>query len=105
MKTDYVAEAKVLKALSEPTRLQIIDILSCGELCACDILEKLSITQSTLSHHMKVLKECGLVHARKNSTWMHYSISKESFQTLERFIKTITHPKDDCICLPRHTDC
>ena len=58
---NYEENAKIIKALSDPNRLKIIDILSCGEKCACDILEHFDFTQPTLSHHMKVLMDCGLV--------------------------------------------
>lgn len=50
MKELYAYYTDVLKVISEETRLKIIDMLSCGEMCACEILEKLSITQSTLSY-------------------------------------------------------
>ena len=57
---DYVP---AIKALSDETRLRIIDMLSCGEMCACEILKQFSISQSTLSYHMKILTESGLVNA------------------------------------------
>lgn len=62
---DYERIAKILKALSDPKRLEIIDMLSCGELCACVILDSFKITQPTLSRDMKVLVEAGLVKKRK----------------------------------------
>ena len=65
MNQDYNANARIIKALSDPSRLKIVDILSCGEMCACDILEHFDFTQPTLSHHMKVLMECGIVECRK----------------------------------------
>ena len=58
---NYDENAKILKAVADANRLKIIDILSCGELCACDILENFDFTQPTLSHHMKVLADVGLV--------------------------------------------
>ena len=57
MEQKYIQNAKVLKALSDPKRLRIIDMLSCGEMCACKILEEFHITQPTLSHDMKVLMQ------------------------------------------------
>ena len=63
---NYDDSAKIIKALSDSGRLKIIDILSCGEQCACDILEQFEFTQPTLSHHMKVLMDCGLVESRKD---------------------------------------
>ncbi|MEL7598455.1 MAG: metalloregulator ArsR/SmtB family transcription factor, partial [Clostridiaceae bacterium] len=65
MDKNYEANAKIFKAVSDSNRLKIIDMLSCGEKCACDILENFEFTQPTLSHHMKVLIECGLVKSRK----------------------------------------
>ena len=57
----YIEGAKVFKALGDPKRTMIVDMLSCGELCACDILGKFEMSQSTLSHHMKLLCKSGLV--------------------------------------------
>lgn len=54
-----------MKALSDPKRVKILDIISCGELCACDILEQFDFTQPTLSHHIKVLVNAGLVNVEK----------------------------------------
>lgn len=53
---NYEEMSVILKALADPKRLKIIDLLSCGSLCACDILDHFEFTQPTLSHHMKVLK-------------------------------------------------
>ena len=62
---DYEEYAKMFKALSDPKRLKIVDMLSNGELCACKILEEFHITQPTLSHDMKLLCSAGLVIPRK----------------------------------------
>ena len=102
---DYTTEATVFKALSEPTRLKILDMLSCGEMCACEMLECLSITQSTLSHHMKVLIECELVSGRKDATWMYYSICRDRVEILHRFIDYLANTKEDCICGSIHMYC
>ena len=53
--------ALICKALSDPNRLKIVQMLSDGEKCGCKLLEAFEITQPTLSHHMKILEECGLV--------------------------------------------
>lgn len=102
---DYEAESKIFKALSEPTRLKILDILSCCEMCACNMLDSLSISQSTLSHHMKVLMDCGLVLGRKDATWMYYTIYPEQVEKLHQFLEFLTNPKEDCICKPHQTKC
>lgn len=71
------------KALSDPNRLKIVQLLSKGEKCACKLLEEFDITQPTLSHHMRILCECGLVDVRKEGRWAHYSIN---CQTLSSFV-------------------
>ena len=94
----YEEHSKLFKALSDPKRLMIIDMLSCGELCACIILEKFKITQPTLSHHMKILCDCGLVVGRKEGKWIYYSLNNESMQNFKNFLEAITTAKQDCIC-------
>ena len=71
--------ALVCKALGDANRLKIVKILSDGEKCACKLLEAFEITQPTLSHHMKILSECGLVNVRKEGKWSYYSLSCEVF--------------------------
>jgi len=94
----YKDNAVLLKALSDPNRLMIVDMLSCGELCACKILERLKILQPTLSHHMRVLRGCGLVNGRKEGKWMHYSLDGKKTQDIKNFLCAITTKKVKCIC-------
>ena len=94
----YTEYALLFKALSDPNRVMIVDMLSCGELCACKILEKFNITQPTLSHHMKILCDCGLVNGRKDGKWTHYSLNTENVLNFRAFLKEITTIKPDCIC-------
>lgn len=91
-------EINIFKALGDKNRLAILDMLSCGELCACDILEGLELTQPTLSHHMKILQNSGLVTGVKNGIWMNYSINREQIEEIIRFINYHTNYKEDCIC-------
>ena len=72
----------LLKALADETRLKIIDMLSDGELCACRILEYFEITQPTLSYHMKILCESGLVEGTRDGVWMRYSLNKKNLESL-----------------------
>jgi ArsR family transcriptional regulator, arsenate/arsenite/antimonite-responsive transcriptional repressor len=67
----------VLKALSDETRLRIINLLYEQELCVCDIIETLQITQTKASRHLSYLKNAGLVADRKYAQWVYYSFSKE----------------------------
>ena len=78
--------ALICKALGDSNRLQIVQMLSDGEKCACKLLEHFEITQPTLSHHMKILCECGLVEVRKEGKWSHYSLSCGTLAAFQRFI-------------------
>ena len=80
--SSYDETAKKLKALSDPKRLRIIDMLSCGELCACRILEAFSISQPTLSHDMRVLIEADLVKSRRQGKNIFYALNWEFFREL-----------------------
>ena len=77
MESIYSKCVPVFKALSDEKRLKIVDMLSCSEKCACDILESFSISQSTLSYHMKILVDSGLVQAVRDGAWMRYTLNKE----------------------------
>ena len=98
MEKNYEVNAKIFKALSDPNRIKIIDILSCGEKCACDILENFNFTQPTLSHHMKVLIECNLVVARKEGTWNYYTLNSVNANRLALFLMNIITNTEKCIC-------
>lgn len=94
----YKENTKVFKALSDPKRAMIVDMLSSGELCACQILEKFEMSQSTLSHHMKILCECGLVKGREEGKWTYYSLNEETIEKMKRFLDAISLKKENSIC-------
>lgn len=98
MQLKYEEYSQIIKALADANRLKIVDILSCGEMCACDILEYFEFTQPTLSHHMKILVECGIVNYRKNGIWSYYSLNIDNLNRLIEFFKNISTTKDECIC-------
>lgn len=74
------AQAQVFRALGDESRLQILDLLEDQEMCAADLLKLLPIVQSTLSHHMKILCEAGLVICRRQGRWSYYSVNKQLFE-------------------------
>ena len=74
---EYIKNAKIFKAFCDENRLKILKMLQSGEKCACNLLDDLNISQSTLSHHMKILCDSGVVTSRKDGKWTHYSISNE----------------------------
>lgn len=87
MKYSYAEYVPMFKALADETRLKILDMLSDEELCACHILENFNITQPTLSYHMKILTESGLVIGVRYGSWMKYSLNKEKIDDLKEILK------------------
>ena len=80
MEIDAKRTALIFKALCDENRIRILQLLQGGEKCACRLLEEMNITQPTLSHHMKILCDSGIVIGRKEGKWTHYSISQEGFK-------------------------
>lgn len=98
MEPVYTQTAKKLKALSDAKRLRIVDMLSCDELCACKILEAFHITQPTLSHDMKVLKEAGLITDRREGKNIYYKLNLKTLETTVNTLNKVFHKKENCIC-------
>ena len=94
MENKHLDNAQVFKAFCDENRLMILEMLQSGEKCACVLLEKLEITQPTLSHHMKILVDSGIVAARKEGKWTYYSFSKNgveyALELLNRLTSVIT---------------
>ena len=90
--------AIICKALGDCNRLQIVQMLSDGEKCGCKLLEAFQITQPTLSHHMKILCECGLVNDRKEGKWHHYSLNCETLCDFKHFIETLSCVREGGCC-------
>jgi len=86
----YKDDVKLIKALADENRLAILEMLQNEEKCACFILEELNISQPTLSHHMKILCDSGLVDSCKDGKWMHYSLSFEGCKKLRNFTDKYT---------------
>ncbi|NLN45114.1 MAG: winged helix-turn-helix transcriptional regulator [Clostridiaceae bacterium] len=85
------ADAAVLfKALSDETRLRIVELVARGEKCACDLLEAFQLTQPTISYHMKILCDAGLVRARKDGAWMRYTLDTQTTEALDRYLAVAT---------------
>ena len=80
--------ADILKALSDETRLRIINLLYVKELCVCDIVETLNITQTKASRHLQYLKNAGLVQDRKHAQWTYYSmIENKDIMFLDNLVR------------------
>ena len=94
----YKEFATIFKALSDETRLRVVDMLSCREMSACDILSNFTLSQSTLSYHMKILIEAKVVNARREGLWTKYSINDDTFNKMMEFIPELYKMKDKCVC-------
>lgn len=93
---DEIDLVLICKVLGDGNRLEIVKMLSGGELCACKILERFDITQPTLSHHMRALCDCGLVVARKEGRWSFYSLNCETFSTFTLFLSSLCSREGGC---------
>ena len=92
--------SRICKALADTNRLRIIQLLTHGERCGCELLEQLQITQPTLSHHMKTLEDCGLVSSRRKGKWSHYSLNCSQWTAFRDFIESIR-----CTCSADQEGC
>lgn len=82
--------ARWFHALSDETRLRIVDRLSDGEKCVCDLTDLLEAAQSRLSFHLKTLKDAGILKDRRDGRWVYYSLNPEVVEDLERFVCSLT---------------
>ena len=107
MASSYKETAIVFKAFCDENRLQILEMLRSGEKCACMLLDELQISQSTLSHHMKILCDSGIVQGRKEGKWVHYSIDPAGAERARKLLNlqiTLTDSTDSdmenvCCCM------
>jgi ArsR family transcriptional regulator, arsenate/arsenite/antimonite-responsive transcriptional repressor len=78
-------------ALSDPIRINVLELLRQRELCVCDLCEALGINQSKLSFHLKTLKEASLVNSRQEGRWIYYSLNLPQFRILEEYLADFSH--------------
>ena len=86
----------IFKAFCDENRIRILYLLRGGEKCACKLLEEMSISQPTLSHHMKILCDSGIVVGRKEGKWMHYRIAPEGVQIAKDYLAGLTAADSSC---------
>lgn len=96
METAHQKNAKVFKALCDPNRLAILELLRSGEKCACVLLTELAVTQPGLSYHMKILCESGIVESRQEGKWTHYCLSRSGSEYAVNLLRQITTPGTEC---------
>ena len=90
MEYNHSENATIFRALCDETRLMALSLLQSGEKCACELLEQVNVSQPTLSHHMKILVESGIVTSRKEGKWMYYSISQTGSEKAIALLKFLT---------------
>lgn len=95
---DYSKDVKIFKALCDEKRLKIIDLLKSGEKCACVLIDKMDIGQSSLSYHMKILCESGIVQSRQDGKWTHYKLSKSGSEHAIKRLREITMENENTTC-------
>ena len=80
---------ELFHALSDETRLEIIELLRKGERCVCELTDTLDAAQSRLSFHLRVLKDAGIVRDRKDGRWVHYELDPEVFDEMEILVSAM----------------
>jgi ArsR family transcriptional regulator len=88
----YEEHTRVFKAFCDEKRLRILELLRGGEKCACVLVEQLDMAQSSLSYHMKILCESGIVDSRQEGKWTHYRISEKGSAYAGNLLKELTIP-------------
>ena len=91
----------IFKAMGDENRIRILKMLQSGEKCACKLLEELNISQPTLSHHMKILCDVGIVIGRREGKWTHYSICCDGVKLIRGLMKellSVENIPEDCEC-------
>jgi DNA-binding transcriptional ArsR family regulator len=97
--TDRSAEARLFKALADPHRLAILATLARAEhaVCVCDFTEGLPLEQPTVSHHLKLLRDAGLVTCKRRGTWGYYRLAVDAREKIGRAVVSILPVKDVAI--------
>lgn len=90
MTTTHEEHAKVFKAFCDEKRLRILELLRDGEKCACILIEQLDIAQSSLSYHMKILCDSGVIESRQEGKWTHYKICEKGSRYAVELLKVLT---------------
>ncbi|RJX21905.1 MAG: ArsR family transcriptional regulator [Desulforudis sp.] len=92
------AMVEYLKALSDETRLRIIQLLSGGEKCVCELVYALNMSQSAVSHHLRILRQAGLIRDRREGKWVFYAIERENFlRDHQRFADRCVKPVEGLV--------
>lgn len=99
--TDFKLVTAGFQALSEPLRLQILELLQERELCVCELRDRVEVSQSKLSFHLKILREAQLARSRQEGRWVYYSLNLPQLLMLQQYLKqlrehTVIKPAPTC---------
>lgn len=92
METEHERNARVFKAFCDEKRLVVLELLRSGEKCACVLIDQMDIGQSSLSYHMKILCESGIVESRQEGKWTHYRLSESGSKYAAELLVKLTTP-------------
>ena len=100
-KTEFQLISAGFQALSDPLRLQILELLQEQELCVCELRDRVAVAQSKLSFHLKILREANLARSRQEGRWVYYSINLPQLLVLEQYLNqirenTVLRPAKKC---------
>lgn len=91
-----------LQAIAEPTRARIVSLLGHGEHCVCDVGDKLALSPALVSHHLRALRDSGLLQERRSGRWVYYSLDLEALERLRAAVNGLLTPTDEtaasCLC-------
>lgn len=94
MSKKYIVQARVFKAMSDENRLKILELLHERDCNASELLDEMDFGQSTLSHHMKILLNAGVVQARKNGKWTYYTLQRGAYEQMIDWMKRYVSPEE-----------
>lgn len=91
-----------LQTISEPTRVRIVALLGHGEHCVCDVGDKLALSPALVSHHLRALRDSGLLRERRSGRWVYYSLDLAALERLRAAVNGLLTPTDEtaasCLC-------
>jgi ArsR family transcriptional regulator len=89
-RTEAERTAKVAKALGDPIRMQLVDVLKkhAGKVCVCELVPLFDLSQPTVSHHLKVLREAGIVGSERQGLWAYYYVNPDALKELSRWLSS-----------------
>ena len=86
MNKKFIVQARMFKAMSDENRLKILELLRKRDYNASELLEQMDFGQSTLSHHMGILQNAGVVQSRKNGKWIYYSLNRKAYEQMSEWM-------------------